>query len=153
MKLSVAFVCVLLTAASIHARVTDLETAVQGQVQQTETGELRLRGTLFGDMPGTLELTLNMSPDGVALGHWTLTKVTTDANGVEIEIGALSGMVSRGSSVALEGGQLVALRDVELKVSEGSGEFADTTEGTGRIDVRFDPLGAGPFRADLTLTF
>ena len=153
MKFSVAFVCVLLAAASIDARVTTLETAVQGQVQQTENGELRLRGTLLGDTPGRLEVTLNLSPDGVALGHWTLTKVTTDGDGVEFEVGSLSGMVSRGSSVALDGGQLVALREVELKISEGSGEFADTTDGTGRIDVRFDPLGAGPFRADLTLTF
>ena len=153
MKISVAFVSVLLAAASIDARVTDLETAVQGQVQQTETGELRLRGTLLGDTAGTLEITLNLSPDGVAIGHWTLTKVTTDGNGVESEVGSLTGMVSRGSSVTLEGGELVALREVELKISDGTGEFAGTADGSGRIDVRFDPLGAGPFRADLTLSF
>jgi hypothetical protein len=152
MRARVVVVCAFVVSlAPLLAARASLEAKIHGEARATETGQLVLRGALEGDVAGTLHVTLR--GDGPqAAGHWHLTFETTQDDGTVVETGGLRGAVTGGSVMPGPDGRVVALSNLTLLVTEGSGQHTAVAEGSGRLDVR---LGRDiePFTATLAITF
>jgi hypothetical protein len=141
--------CLALFVSTVSA-AERLASNVLGEVQSTQSGQLVLHGALQGDRDGTVRVTLQPKGSSVS-GDWALTLFTRHADGSTSQAGVLLGRVTTGTVLADSDG-VVALRDLELVLTDGIGEFEGLSAGDGSLDVDLGPAGT-PFQASLSLTF
>ena len=139
----------LLVSAVSAAQRLDLNAI--GEAKTTDTGDLVLRGAFHGEVEGTIRATFRIGEASQVTGDWSVTLFTKHADGSRSEAGTLLGRVDAATA---RGGEdrIVELRDVKLVVTEGLGEYAGLSEGSGTLDIHLGFPGE-PFQGSLSLIF
>jgi hypothetical protein len=152
MRFGIAAAVSLALCASLVSAAQRLDARAVGEAREGRAGELVLDGRLHGEVRGTLRATLLVDGASPVAGDWTVTLLAEHGDGSTSEAGALVGRIAAGT-VLSDGNGIVGLRDLQLVVTGGRGEYAGLAEGDGTLDVHHLGPAGEPFQASLSLTF
>jgi hypothetical protein len=110
-------------------------------------------GEASGDLHGSFYLAFDCQGGSIFGGTWLILVTADGGGGTKEVLGTIRGQVLNGSFEVDGGSDRIAVRDVMLAVTEGTGQYAAVVEGTGSLDARSDPAGAPQFVGALGLTF
>jgi len=110
-------------------------------------------GEASGDLQGSFYLAFDCQGGSIFGGTWLILVTADGPGGTKEVLGTIRGQVLNGSFEADGRSDRIAVRDVVLAVTEGTGHYAAVVEGTGSLDARSDPAAAPQFVGTLGLTF
>jgi hypothetical protein len=156
--LTVACALLLLVGGALGARASAASSHIavfEGDGKLSDSGKLSFSGRVGGELNGYLTVTINYNREtnAVESGEWTISVLDNSSDNNRGETGKLRGSVSGGSVKLGAGGALASVEGVELKVTEGTGDYATTTSGVGSFSAGAGGVGAPPFVGDVQLNF
>ena len=151
-----AIVLVASQVSGVHGQTQPASygTVLSGRIQSPIcSSDNFASGDASGDLNGSFFLAFDCRAGSIVGGTW-LILVTADAPGSTPEVvGTLRGLVLTGSFEVDQTTNRITVHDVELAVTEGTGQYAAVAEGTGSLAATSDPGGTPQFAGTLGLTF
>jgi hypothetical protein len=147
-------VCLLaLTLTAPAGAAGTHEAIVNGHIRTVESGRLELTAEVSGTLDGTLTLDLGVGSSHVVGTPWTLSVRAQDDAGEWHEAGQIHGVLLHGSFHASPDGTLMASEQLELSISEGSGDFESLSSGSGQLSLEVTLTELRPASGRLVLSF
>ena len=158
-SLAVSAAAVALAASSVgiahgQAPANAYGTVLSGTIQSPIcSSDNFASGDASGDLRGSFFLAFDCRDGSISGGTWLILVTTDGADGTTEVRGTIRGQVVEGAFERDGGGARIVVHGVALAVTEGTGEYAGVSGGTGSLDATADPEGAPQFVGKIGLTF
>jgi len=158
MRVALSVAAILVAASqvgSVHGQTQtgSYATALSGKIQAPIcSSDNFAAGEATGDLQGSFYLAFDCKAGTIVGGTWLILVESGDPGGPEI-VGTIRGQVVNGSFEVDQTTDRITVRDVELAVTEGTGQYAGVAEGTGLLAATSDPGSTPQFNGTLGLTF
>jgi hypothetical protein len=155
--LALSFAAMVLAASQVsdlhgQAQPSSYGTVLSGVIESPIcSSDNFASGEASGDLRGSFYVAFDCQDGSISGGTWLILVTTEGPGGTADVVGTIRGQVLTGSFEAT--GPRIAVRDVVLAVTEGTGQYAPVVEGTGSLEATSDPAGAPQFAGTLGLTF
>jgi hypothetical protein len=157
---------VALSVAAILVAASQVGT-VHGQTQPSSYGTLLsgkvespicssdnfASGAASGDFRGSFYVAFDCKAGSIFGGTWLIVVTNEAPDGTAEIVGTLRGQVLHGAFQVDGSGDRVSVHDVELAVTEGTGQYANVVKGTGSLAATSDARSTPQFVGTLGLTF
>jgi hypothetical protein len=159
MRTALSVAAIVLVAAQVsgahgQTQPASYGTALSGKIESPIcSSDNFASGDASGDLRGSFYLAFDCQAGTIVGGTW-LILVTAEAPDARTEVvGTIRGQVLNGSFELDRENDRITVHDVELAVTEGTGQYASVGAGTGSLAATSDPQGTPQFVGTLGLTF
>ena len=159
MRTALSVAAIVLVASQIggvrgQAQPASYGTALTGTIQSPIcSSDNFASGDVSGDLNGSFYVAFDCQDETILGGSWLILVTAERADGARDVLGTIRGQVLNGSFEPGGDSARITVRDVVLAVSEGTGQYATVTEGSGSLQATSDTRDTPQFVGRLGLTF
>jgi hypothetical protein len=159
MRVALSVAAILVAASqvgSVHGQTQPASygTALSGKIESPIcSSDNFASGDTSGDLHGSFYLAFDCKAGSISGGTWLILVTNEAPDGMATVVGTLRGQVRNGTFRVDGEGDRVSVHDVELAVTEGTGQYANVVDGTGSLEATSDARHTPQFVGTLGLTF
>ena len=159
MRTALSVAAIVLVASQIggvrgQTQPASYGTALSGTIQSPIcSSDNFASGDVSGDLNGSFYVAFDCQGEAILGGSWLVQVTAERADGTKDVLGTIRGQVLNGSFEADADSARIAVHDVVLAISEGTGDYATVTEGSGSLEATSDTRDTPQFVGRLGLTF